>query len=89
MVVLRAAIKITGLTGKRTRARLFKDTKVGDTLQLAIPIREAGSNSGGTHASYITICNFDSGDCTYKSFNELGNKLDEYFTYEEAPVAII
>lgn len=62
---------------KKTKAKMFKDLKAGNKIQLSIPVKYAGSNRG-TYASYITIKNLDSGDVAYKSFNEITPILDNF-----------
>lgn len=56
---------------KKTKAKMFKDLKVGSRIQLSIPVKYAGGNRG-TYASYITIRNLDNNECAFKSFNEVG-----------------
>ena len=62
---------------KKTRAKMFKDLKVGSKIQLSIPVEYAGGNRG-TYASYITIRNLDNNECAYKSFNEITMLLNNF-----------
>ncbi|GCD11739.1 hypothetical protein [Clostridium tagluense] len=55
---------------------MFKDLKVDKTILLSIAVKRAGHNGGAIYASYITVENLDSKECTYKSFNEINKFLD-------------
>jgi len=62
---------------KKTKAQMFEDIEVGDSLMFSVPIDYAGGNRG-TYATYIECCNVSKGNVTHKSFNELPQILS-YF----------
>ena len=69
-------LEVVKINGK-TQAKLFKDLKIGDKIQLSIPVDYAGFNRG-TYASYITVENIVTGNKTYKSFNLLPTLLNNF-----------
>lgn len=62
---------------KETKAYMFKDLNIGDSIQLSIPVKKAGSNRS-TYASYIKIENVRTGGFTHKSFNEIEKILNNF-----------
>lgn len=52
---------------RKTKAKMFCDVKVGDILQLSVPVARVGIN----YAIHIKIKNLNSGQVTYKTFNQI------------------
>jgi len=59
---------------RKTKSEMFENLKVGDTIILSIEVKCAGSNKG-TYASYIKAENLGTGECNYKSFNQINGIL--------------
>ena len=62
---------------KKTKAKMFANLKIGDKIQLSIPVESAGRN-GGTYASYIKAQNMATEECSYNSFNQLPSILKNF-----------
>lgn len=73
-IELEKTIVITKIN-RKTKARHFKDVKVGDTLKLVYTLEDTtGASGGGIYASYIKI--FKNGDYLfYNSANQLIRNL--------------
>lgn len=52
---------------RKTKAKMFCDVKVGDILQLSVPVACVGIN----YAVHIKIKNLNSGQVAYKTFNQI------------------
>lgn len=65
----------------KTKAEMFKNLKVGDTIRFDVEIKKAGRNSG-TYATYIRAINTGSRESTKKSFNQLPDILDKFVLTE-------
>lgn len=52
---------------RKTKAKMFCDVKVGDILQLSVPVEHFGIN----YAVHIKIKNLNSGQVVYKTFNQI------------------
>jgi len=76
-------LKISKIVTK-TKAKMFVNLKVGDSIKLSIAVQYAGSNKG-TYASYIRVDNLKNGEVTYKSFNQINMILNcfEFINKEE------
>lgn len=55
---------------KKTKAKMFENLKMGDSIEFSVPLKPAGRNKG-TYATYITIKNLKTGEETQSSFNQL------------------
>ena len=62
---------------KKSGAKGLQDLKIGDRIQLSIPVEPAGRNKG-TYASYIEIKNLQTSEVNLKSFNQIGRVLDNF-----------
>jgi hypothetical protein len=83
MITLKSNVLKVAKINKSTTAEVFKDLKVGDRILLSIPVTYAGTNTNrGTYASYIKVENLETGQVTYKSFNQLPRFLD-YFKFTQ------
>lgn len=82
-IVLKSNILVVNKILKRTRAKVFKDLKVGDKIQLSVEVKYAGRRGGGTYATYILVENIETKDCVGKTFNELSPLLDNFEFIEE------
>ncbi len=60
---------------KKTKAKMFKNLKVGSRVVLSIEAKTAGQNRG-TYSSYIQIRNIDTNEVTCSSFNEIETRLN-------------
>lgn len=81
-ILLKSNILVVNRIIKKTRAKMFKNLKVGDEIQLSVEVAYAGRN-GGTHATYILIENLRTGEFTAKSFNEISIILDNFELIEK------
>jgi len=62
---------------KNTGAEMFCNLEVGDTIQLSVEVEGAGTRpSGSTYATYIKAENTETGEHTYKSFNQIPKFLE-------------
>lgn len=61
---------------RKTKAKMFRDVKVGDILQLSVPIEYVGSNRGRSYAVDIKVKNLNSGQVAYKTFNQITSLLN-------------
>lgn len=79
---------VTAVHGK-TKTRVFKDTKVGDVLEMTVPISSA-SGGGTVYATYIGVNNLsqDADKGSSFSFTELSKVLRQFVTLEEVPVHV-
>lgn len=69
---------------KKTKAKLFGDLKVGDLIQLSVSVKSVGQRTtGGTKAVDIQVENLQTGETTFKSFNEIGKLLPLFALAEE------
>ena len=66
---------------KKTNAKVLKDIKSGDILELSIELKPVGSSRGRSYAPCIKIRKVG-GDFTIKTFNEI-SILYEVFEFEE------
>lgn len=67
---------------KPTKAKMFKDCKVGDVLRLTLPIKPTGRGYNSSYATYIAITNERTLEKTGKSLNEIPYVFDN-FVFEE------
>lgn len=80
---LRAKIEILGFTSdKRTKADVFKDTKIGDVYSLVISL-ERTTNRRGNYATYINCLNKRTDAICLKSQSEVLGILNKYFIYKQ------
>ena len=79
-ITLKSGILEVKEVKKKTRAKMFEDLKVGDRIQLSIPVDYAGTlhSSSGTMASYITAENLETGETTRASFNQMPRRLEVF-----------
>lgn len=63
---------------KPTKAKMFKDCKVGDVLRLTLPIKPSGCGYGTSYVSYIEITNERTLEKTGKSLNQMSYVLDNF-----------
>lgn len=74
-IVLQSGNLVVEKVLKKTKAKMFKDLKVGDKIQISVPVKVPGVNRR-THATYLTVINTNNGEYACKSFNELTPILD-------------
>ena len=67
---------------KKTSAKIFKDLKVGDTVEFTVKLQRAGSSRGRTYSTYIQFKNLNNDETSFNSFNQIANILDK-FEFEE------
>ena len=60
---------------KKTRAKMFSDVKVGDTVMFSVPISSVGGNRGRSYAVGIKCVNVRTREFTSLTFNEIGRIL--------------
>lgn len=77
-IVLKSDILIVSKVKKNTIAKLFKDLKPGDKIELSINVEHVGSRRGKTYAPYILVTNIENGKSVHKSFNQLPMLLDAF-----------
>lgn len=70
MIELKSNILVVTEVKKKSKAKMIGDLRVGDKIQLSVDASPVGSNRG-TYATYIRIDNVDTGDYTFKSFNQI------------------
>lgn len=64
---------------KPTKAKFFKDIKVGDLLQFTTTLSHRGSSSNGSpYASYFTAYNYRNKDSITISQSEMVNRLGHF-----------
>jgi hypothetical protein len=68
--------KIAAIT-RKTKAALFKDAVVGDTLRFSLAMTAPGSRTrGGSYAVSVRVENVTQGTHTYVTLNCIGDRLD-------------
>lgn len=67
---------------KKSRAKVFADTLVGDILHFSIKFKSVGSSAKGTHAAYVKIVNMRTSKKNFVSFNR-AYMYDDLFELEE------
>ena len=77
-IVLRSGPLVVKTVLKKTTAKLFKDLKVGNRIELFVRLEAAGSRRGRTYSTYIKVMNLDTEEVVSKSFNELPKLLDNF-----------
>lgn len=79
-IILKSEILEVKEIKKKTRATMFEKLKVGDRIQLSIPVDYAGTlhSSSGTMASYITAENLETGETARASFNQMPRRLEVF-----------
>jgi len=82
-ILLKSNILVVAKILRKTKARLFKDLKIGDKITFSVPIKHAGSNRGTTYSTYIETKNVATGEVVLNSFNQLPPLL-ETLILEEA-----
>lgn len=70
-IILKSEILIIKEIKAKTSAKMLKNLKVGDEIQLSVNASPVGGNRG-TYASYITVENVGNGERTNFSFNQIG-----------------
>jgi len=76
-IKLKSEIIIVRKIKRKSSARMFKDLKVNDIIVFSVPIETAGRNRS-TYATYITITNIRTCECTTSSFNQLPKILEAF-----------
>jgi ribosomal protein L19 len=82
MITLKSEILKVTKINRKTKAQMFENLKVGDTIQLSVSVKYAGRNRG-TYATYIQIKNIKTGEITHSSFNQIDYILDAFEFKEE------
>lgn len=79
-IILKSDILEVKKIKKKTRAQMFENLEVGDSIILYIPVAHAGTlhSSSGTMASYITAENLETGETTKASFNQMPKRLNVF-----------
>ena len=77
-IILKSEVLVIKEIKKKTKAKNLESLKVGDCIQLSVDASPVGRNKG-TYAAYIKIEDLQTGNCNYKSFNQIG---DLYRTFE-------
>lgn len=67
---------------KKTKAEMFQDVQVGDTINFSVPIDSVGSRRGRSYAVSIHCVNERTHKWCNKTFNEMGRIMD-LFSFEE------
>ena len=67
---------------KKSQSPAFKDLKKGNVIEFSVEIKSAGRSSRGTHATYISCYNPQTGQVSNLSFNQIARTL-ECFEFEE------
>lgn len=70
-ILLKSDVLVISKVNKDTTAKLFKDLKPGDSIELSIEVKHVGSNRGTTYSPYIVVINLGNGKSVKKSFNQL------------------
>ncbi|QIW91595.1 hypothetical protein vBAbaMD22_82 [Acinetobacter phage vB_AbaM_D22] len=78
----RCYIEVTALAEKRTKAEMFKDVQVGDTISMVISLQRTTS-SRGNYATYVNCLNKRTDAITIKSQSEVFGILNKYFSYRQ------
>lgn len=76
-IMLTSPILTVTNINRKTKAQMFKNLKVGDKIELYVPVKYAGRNRG-TYATYITAKNVNTGETTQSSFNQISYLLDAF-----------
>ena len=63
-IVLKSNTLVVNNILKKTRAKLFKDLKIGDKIQLSVEVKYAGINRS-TYATYILVENLKTKEVRY------------------------
>lgn len=61
---------------KKTKAKMFKDLKQDDMIELKVDLSPSGYGRNGIYAKYIDCRNLITGDTAQYSFNQLANILN-------------
>ncbi len=77
-IVLKSDVLVISKVKKNTVAKLFKDLKPGDKIELSINVEHVGSRRGKTYAPYILVTSLENGKSVHKSFNQLPMLLDAF-----------
>lgn len=67
---------------KKSRAKAFDNTLIGDILHFSIKFKPVGSSARGTHAAYVEIVNMRTSEKNLISFNKT-YMYDDLFELEE------
>jgi len=70
-ILLRSFILTIVRINRKTKAKMFCNLKVGDSIQCSVKIEAVGRTKSGPYAAYITIENVETGETTQSSFNQL------------------
>jgi predicted DNA-binding ArsR family transcriptional regulator len=68
---------------RKSSARMFKNLKVGDIIEISVPVKHAGTRRGKTYSTYIRTVNVTTGENTHNSFNQLPKILDAFVLDKE------
>lgn len=77
-IILHSGILQVTKINRKTKAKMFKNLKVGDTIEFSVPIKQAGKGVSGTYATYIRAVNINTGEETNSSFNQIPIILEAF-----------
>jgi len=78
-MILKSEVQKVTAIKKKTKAKFFKDVKIGDLLVFELKLRNTtGASGGGNYATYISISNISQGTYTHNSQAQLLNNLDNF-----------
>ena len=77
-IILKSNTLVVNRILKKTRAKLFRDLKVGDKLELSVEVKKYAGINRNTYATYIVVENVKTKEVVGKSFNELPRLLDKF-----------
>ena len=83
MITLKSKIRVVKVN-KKSSSPAFKGLKIGDVIEMSIPVKAVGGDRGSTHAAYIKCLNTRTQQESHLSFNQIEKTL-ECVEYEELP----
>lgn len=60
---------------KKTSAVLFKDLKIGDLIQISVPVEKVGTSRGRSYSVNLKITHLKDNSSVLKTFNEISSIL--------------
>ena len=63
---------------KKSSAKMFDKLKIGDIIRLSIEVVRVGTSRGRSYAPQIKVENIFTGECVFKTFNEIESVLSPF-----------
>ena len=84
VLCMKSGVLLVSKVLKKTSSEFFSTLKEGSKIEMSIRVKAVGSNRGKTYSPSIKVLDVETGNKTFKSFNEIEKLLA---CFEFMPVA--